>query len=135
MIIEKFLAWMETAPTGRRAEGANLLARAYLHSDVDPDTRTAMEATLTLLLDDPAVEVRLALADAVSASEQAPRHIIIALANDRPEIARLVLARSPVLIDAELVDIVAAAAAPLQVAVALRPYVSGPVAGGDRRSR
>jgi uncharacterized protein (DUF2336 family) len=124
MIVHKFLAWAETAPTGRRAEGANLLARAYLHSPIDAETRSAMEAVLTLLLDDPAPEVRLALADALGASPRAPRHVIIALANDHDDIARLVLARSPVLIDAELVDIAAAAEEPLQMAVALRPRVS-----------
>ena len=72
-----------------------------------------MEAALTVLLDDGSPDVRYALADAFASSDKAPRHIIIALAAETTEIAALVLSRSPVFIDAELVDIVAAAAGPL----------------------
>ncbi|MHA1555118.1 MAG: DUF2336 domain-containing protein, partial [Alphaproteobacteria bacterium] len=91
MIVRQFLDWMETAPPGRRAEAANALARAYLYSDLAEETRSGMEAAMTLLLDDPAPEVRLALCDAIASSPQAPRHIIIALAADQPAIAHLAL--------------------------------------------
>ncbi|MHA1159167.1 MAG: DUF2336 domain-containing protein, partial [Alphaproteobacteria bacterium] len=110
------------------AEAANALARAYLYSDLAEETRSGMEAAMTLLLDDPAPEVRLALCDALASSPQAPRHIIIALAADQPAIAHLALTRSPVLVDAELVDIVAVASADLQMAVAARATISGVVA-------
>ncbi len=128
MLVREFLEWIDRAPPGRRAEAAHALARAFLHSKVGEETLSAMEAAMTVLLDDAAEEVRFALADALAASPKAPRHIIIALTVDSPNVAALVLARSPLIIDAELVDIAAAGLLPLQAAIASRPVVSGSVA-------
>jgi len=128
MDVRDFLLWMETAPRGRRAEAGFALARSYLHTEVDDATRRDMQAALTVLLDDDAPEVRYALADALAASDKAPRHVIVGLAADHAEIAALVLSRSPLFLDSELIDIAAAAAAPLQEAVARRPLVSQSVA-------
>ncbi len=86
-----------------------------------------MEAAITVLLDSASPDVRFAVADALSASPDAPRHVIVTLVADQPHIAAVALARSPLLIDSELVDIVAAASDPLQVAVASRPVVSSTV--------
>ena len=138
MIVHRFLDWIETAPPGRRAEATHALARAYLYSDVDAETLDAMEAAMTVLLDDPSPDVRYALADALGSSAAAPRHIVLALAVDQIQIAALVLSRSPVFIDAELVDIAAAVEERLQVAIASRPRVSSAVAAalaevGDQR--
>jgi uncharacterized protein (DUF2336 family) len=127
MIVHVFLRWIETAPAGLRAEAAHALARAFLYSDVDEETRSGMEAAMTVLLDDPSVEVRFALADALGSSPEAPRHVLLTLAADQVDIAALVLSRSPIFLDAELVDIVAAAADTLQMAIAGRPLVSGAV--------
>jgi uncharacterized protein (DUF2336 family) len=128
MDVREFLLWMETAPAGSRAEAGHALARSYLHTEVDEQTRRDMEAALTILLDDEAADVRYALADALAASEDAPRHIIVGLAGDHTGIAALVLSRSPLFVDSELVDIVAASSEPLQEAVARRPLVSQSVA-------
>ena len=127
MIVRQFLIWVETAPPARKAEAAHALARAYLYSDIDEETRGGMEAAMTVLLDDSSPDVRYALADALASSPEAPRHVLLTLAADQPEIAELVVARSPVLIDAELVDIGAEAAEPLQIAVASRARVSSAV--------
>ena len=127
MIVRQFLIWVETAPPARKAEAAHALARAYLYSDIDEETRGGMEAAMTVLLDDSSPDVRYALADALASSPEAPRHVLLSLAADQPEIAELVVARSPLLIDAELVDIVAEAADPLQIAVASRARVSSAV--------
>jgi uncharacterized protein (DUF2336 family) len=127
MIVHEFLRWMDTAPAAMRADAAHALARAYLYSDVDEETRSAMEAAMTVLLDDPARDVRFALADALASSPAAPRHVLLTLATDQMDIATLVLSRSPVFIDAELVDIVAASCERLQIAIAERPLVSSSV--------
>lgn len=127
MDVGEFLRWAETAPPGYRADAAHALARAFLISRVDEDTRHAMEAALTVLLDDSSPEVRFALADALGESADAPRHVVLALASDQIEIAAAVLSRSPIFIDEELVDIVAGAAEPLQIAVASRPTLSSAV--------
>jgi uncharacterized protein (DUF2336 family) len=127
MLARQFLHWIEGTPPRQRGAAARALARAYELAD-DDDIRNGMEAAITVLVDGAMPEVRLALADGLASSPDTPRHIVIALAADLPEIAEVVLARSPVLIDAELVDIAAAASGRLQAAVASRATVSGPVA-------
>ena len=128
MIVRQFLHWVRTAPAGERAEATNALARAYLYSDLGPDDRAAAEGAMILLLDDASPLVRMALAQALASSAQAPATVIQALASDQPEIAALVLERSPLFIDAELVDQVATGAAAVQAAIARRAPVQCAVA-------
>ena len=134
MLVREFLEWIDHAPSGQRADAAHALARAYLDAAVDADIRSAMEAAMTVLLDDPAHEVRAALADALGSSPAAPRHVIISLAVDTAEVAAVVLARSPLLIDAELIDIAGAGVLTLQQAIASRPVVAGGVSAALGRS-
>lgn len=128
MIVHQFLRWIEGAPSGRRAEAGAALARAYLFSEVEPEVRRGMESALTLLLDDLSPDVRFALADALANSPQAPRHIVLALASDQAETATLILARSPVFLDAELIDIAARGSLATQCAIASRAQISGALA-------
>jgi uncharacterized protein (DUF2336 family) len=127
MDVGDFLRWAESVPPVYRAEAARTLARAFFDERTAEDTRHAIEAALTILLDDASPDVRRALADALGDSPEAPRHIVLALAADQAEIAATVLARSPVFIDEELVDIVGAADERLQVAIASRADLSGAV--------
>jgi uncharacterized protein (DUF2336 family) len=106
VIVQAFLRWTETAKASDRAKAANALGRAYLHSQMGGDQQRAAALAMTYLLDDPSPRVRLALAEALCSSPQAPRAIITALAEDQPEIACTVIAASPVLTEADLVDLV-----------------------------
>lgn len=124
MIVDRFLQWIRTAPVSRRAEAAHALARAYLYSSLAEEERDGLDAAMTVLLDDPALSVRLALADGLGVSDRAPHHIILALAGDQPQVARIVAERSPLLLDTELVDMVASGQQALQDAIARRPLVS-----------
>jgi uncharacterized protein (DUF2336 family) len=124
MIIRQFLLWARTATPGQRAEAVGALARAYLYSDLSPDDRWEAETAMTALLDDPSPLVRRALAEAFAYAGGAPRHLVVALANDQNDIACLVLSRSPVLSDADLVDCAALGDELVQTAIALRPRVS-----------
>ena len=76
------------------------------------------------MLDDPSPLVRRSLAEAFASSSAAPHHCVIALANDQSDIAAIVLSRSPVLSDAELVDCAVIGDAIAQSAIALRPVLS-----------
>jgi uncharacterized protein (DUF2336 family) len=96
------------------------LARAYLHCDLSRDDRNAAENAMIALLDDPSPLVRRALAEALAASPEAPRAVVQALASDHCDIAAVVLARSPLLIDAELIDFVATCDGALQATIATR---------------
>jgi uncharacterized protein (DUF2336 family) len=124
MIIRQFLLWARTAPPGQRAEAVGALARAYLYSELSPDDRWEAETAMTALLDDPSPLVRRALAEAFANAPEAPRHLVVALANDQSDIATLILSRSPVLPDADLVDCAALGGELVQTAIALRPTVS-----------
>src|SRR6266849_1501710 len=106
MIVRQFLHWVRTAPAGERAEATGALARAFLYSDLSP-AGPAAEGAMITLIDDPSPLVRQALADTLAASPDAPHAVVHALASDHPDIAAVVLARSPLFIDSELVDFVA----------------------------
>ena len=120
MIVRHFLQWVRTAEAAERAEATSALARAYLFSDLSADDRAAAEGAMIMLLDDPSPLVRHALADTLSNSPDAPAAIVHALVNDQPDIAEMVLERSPLLLDSDLVDSVAVGGPDTQCAVARR---------------
>jgi uncharacterized protein (DUF2336 family) len=72
--------------------------------------------------------VRYALADALAGSTQAPAAVMHALINDQPDIATIVLERSPLLLDSDLVDAIAVGDAITQAAVARRASLPRSVA-------
>ncbi|PWB84147.1 MAG: hypothetical protein C3F11_02875, partial [Methylocystaceae bacterium] len=128
MIVRHFLQWARTAPASRRAEGADALARAYLHADLDRATRREAETAFAFLLDDSSPLVRRALAQVFAGSPAAPHSIVAALANDQSDIAALVLSRSPLLTEIELIDCAAIGDVFAQSAIALRAHVQSGVA-------
>ena len=128
MIVRHFLQWVRTAPAGERAAATSALARAYLYSDLSVDDRAAAEGAMVMLLDDVSPLVRRALAHALAGDEGAPATVIHALSTDLPDIAAIVLGRSPLFIDAELVDLVATGGPLVQSAIAGRPYLPRSVA-------
>ena len=107
MIVRQFLQWMRTAPP---ASGPKPPARWRAPISIPicpPDDRAAAEGAMIMLLDDPSPLVRRALAEVFAASADAPPAVVHALAGDQPDIAAPVLERSPLLLDADLVDAVA----------------------------
>ncbi|MFB9950800.1 DUF2336 domain-containing protein [Rhizobium puerariae] len=121
MIVQAFLRWAETARAGDRAKAANALGRAYLHSPMGGDQRRAAALAMTYLLDDPSPRVRLSLAEALADSPEAPRAVIVSLAEDQPEIACTVIARSPVLTESDLVDLAGRSDSLTRGLIAARP--------------
>ncbi|HXW27025.1 MAG TPA: DUF2336 domain-containing protein [Xanthobacteraceae bacterium] len=128
MIVRQFLQWVRTAPAADRADATSALARAYLYSDLTKDDRVAAEGAMLMLLDDASPLVRGALAQALAASADAPPAVILALARDLPDIAGIVLERSPLLLDADLVDQVGGGTPWVQAAIARRCPLPRPVA-------
>ncbi|HXW20228.1 MAG TPA: DUF2336 domain-containing protein [Roseiarcus sp.] len=127
-IVRRLLAWAQRAEARERAEAANVLARAFRYSDMPAPLRREAVIGLTAMLDDSSVLVRRALAEALASAHDAPHHIISALAVDLPEIAAIVVALSPVLSEAELVDCAAIGDESVQVALARRPHLGPAVA-------
>jgi uncharacterized protein (DUF2336 family) len=120
MIVRQFISWIRTAPAGERAEATRALARAWLISDLTEDDRIAAEGALLMLLDDPSPLVRQSMSEVFARSPDAPATIVRALAADQPSIALPVLEHSPLLIDADLVDIVATGTSDMQCSIARR---------------
>jgi uncharacterized protein (DUF2336 family) len=124
MIVRQFLQWVRSAPPGERADATSALARAYLHSDLSPDDRAAAEGAMIMLLDDPSPLVRQALAEVFASSQKAPPVIVDALAADQPQVAVPILARSPLLLEADLIDLVATGHPEAQAAIAGRTMLT-----------
>lgn len=82
---------------------------------------------MIFMLDDPAPKVRLALAEAIADCADAPRAVILPLAEDQPEIAAHIILRSSLLTDADLVDLAAKGSATTRMLIAHRTFVSRPV--------
>ena len=110
------------------AEATSALARAYLYSDLSDHDRAAAEGAMTMLLDDPSPLVRRALAEVFAGSAEAPATLVHALALDQPDVAEPVLERSPLLLDADLVEAVAGGEAVRQIAIAGRTILPCSVA-------
>ncbi len=120
MIVRHFLGWVRTAPASERAEATRALAQSWLWSDLSEDDRAATEGALLMQLDDSSPLVRQAMADVFASSHDAPAAIVHALSCDQTSVALPVLEHSPLLIDADLVDIVATGEEAVQCAVARR---------------
>ncbi|WJR75953.1 DUF2336 domain-containing protein [Bradyrhizobium sp. NP1] len=120
MIVRQFISWVRTAAAGERAEATRSLARAWLISDLSEEDRAAAEGALLMQLDDPSPLVRQAMAQVFARSSEAPAAIVQALALDQPSVALCVLEHSTLLIDADLVDIVATGSSEVQCAIARR---------------
>src|SRR6202048_3754849 len=127
MIVRQFISWIRTAPAGERAEATRALARAWLISDLTEDDRTAAEGALLMLLDDASPLVRQAMAEVFARSTDAPAAIVQALSLDQGSVALPVLEHSPLLIDADLVDIIATGNCEMQCAIARRINVPASV--------
>src|ERR1700758_89712 len=127
MIVRQFISWIRTAPAGERAEATRSLARAWLVSDLTGEDRAAAEGALLMMLDDASPLVRQAMAEVFARSAQAPAAIVQALSLDQPSVALPVLEHSPLLIDADLVDIVATGNGETQCAIARRIHLPASV--------
>lgn len=123
MIVEQFIQWLTTAGPEQRMAAAGPMVRAYLTAPLSAEERDGLEAVMTVYLDDADPAVRAALALALATEASVPHPVVLALAQDVDEIAAEVIAHSPVLLEAELVDIVAIGSEPVQLAAARRAAV------------
>jgi uncharacterized protein (DUF2336 family) len=74
-------------------------------------------------------EVRQALAERLAERDDVPADLILLLANDRIEVARALLLRSPILSEEDLIGLVRATTAMHQNAIAQRPDIGPRLAG------
>src|ERR1700709_2195120 len=127
MIVRQFINWVRTAPAGERAEATRWLARAWLISDLTEDDRAAAEGALLMVLDDASSLVRQAMAEVFARAADAPPAIVRALSLDQPSVSLSILEHSPLLVDADLIDLLTLADCEMQCAVARRVRLAAPV--------
>ncbi len=128
MVFERFVTWLKLASDDERVLATKALATAYLRSNLQGVEGEIADAVVTALLDDPDMAVRRTLAETFADHEAAPRHVIVGLAADIPEVATIVLTRSPHFVDGELIDMIAGGTPEQQIAIACRPAISRAVA-------
>jgi len=119
-----FFAFAREASASARAAGVSSLICDYLHMDLSDDEALEVESILAVLLDDPSPLVRRAMAEGLAHEADAPRHIILALASDQPEIAAIVLQYAPHFSDAELAEMALITSVGPQLAMARRVPVA-----------
>jgi uncharacterized protein (DUF2336 family) len=116
-----------------RADTAAKVARAYAHENDGGAALTAVEkdlaqAIIAALARDAETQVRQALAEQLKDSPQLPRNVALRLARDVAEVAMPLLQFSPVISDADLVELVQAVSPLHQSAIASRKRISAPLA-------
>jgi uncharacterized protein (DUF2336 family) len=122
-VLRRLLAWMRQQPSDARARAVSALARAYLTSTLPASARADALIVMTAALDDCAISVRRALAEALASAADAPRHLVAALAADRAEVACAVLAHSPLIDDSGLAEAARHGGLSQQIAIARRARV------------
>ncbi|MBP0615115.1 DUF2336 domain-containing protein [Jiella mangrovi] len=127
MIVQRFAKWTREATTRERCEAATMLAETLVHGGAKGTDRDVIVASLTLLLDDPAASVRLAMARVLSGGRNVPRSLLFALAADIQPVATQIVGNSADLSQDELVDLAAVGSAAARRAIAERPVVPLPV--------
>ncbi len=80
------------------------------------------------------MSIRIGVAERLADDETAPHELISLLADDTIEVARLILARSPILSDADLIRVIERGSEPHQITIAERPELGVTVSAALARS-
>ncbi len=96
-------------------------------SPSDPVVKELLGSIFMNLVADAEHDIRLALSEKLSHAEWPPESLINLLARDEIEIARPVIATSPVLQDGDLIRILVEATVEHQIEIARRPAIGAPV--------
>jgi uncharacterized protein (DUF2336 family) len=124
------LAQLAANPQGTTREEIYLAVASLYRiqgSYLNERERALMQDILRLLARDVEMAIRIALAERLADDTTAPHDLILMLADDRIEVARPVILRSPLLTDSDVLKMVAESGEGHQEAVAGRPNISEPV--------
>ncbi|MGI9366684.1 MAG: DUF2336 domain-containing protein, partial [Rhizobiaceae bacterium] len=121
------MAWSQAASVDQRARAIARLVQAFNKISPSCAERASMERVLTLYLKDPSTKVRRSLARSLSRLQDAPRHLIWALAQDLAEISVHIYLRSPLLRSRDLIEAIRRGDPFLQLAIASRSNMDGDV--------
>ncbi|MEI9993432.1 MAG: DUF2336 domain-containing protein [Rhizomicrobium sp.] len=96
--------------------------------------RALMHDILRRLTRDVEMAIRIALAERLADDTMAPHELILLLADDKIEVARPLLLRSPLLTDADFLELITAGSEAHHEAVATRPHIGEPVSDALAKS-
>lgn len=120
------LAELAETPGGVRRDEIYLAVASLFRSqdnNLSSRERELMRDILRRLTQQVEMTIRIALAERLADDSNAPHELVLMLADDRIEVARPVLLRSPVLSDADLIRLIAVTAEEHHLAVASRPHI------------
>ena len=89
--------------------------------------RDLMRDILRMLAGDVEMAIRISLAERLCGDTTAPHDLIMLLADDRIEVARPLILNSPILTEADMLDLIARYGEAHHEAVAARPYIGEPI--------
>ena len=101
---------------------------------LSPRERQMAADVLRQLSRDVEMSIRVQLAERLADDEKIPHELILMLVDDRIEIARLILARSPVLSDADLLHVIRHRGTDHHIVIAERPNIGETVSAALARS-
>ncbi len=96
--------------------------------------RALMHEILRRLTRDVEMAIRIALAERLADDTQAPHELILLLTDDKIEVARPLLLRSPLLTDEDMIKLIAESTVDHHEAVASRAHITEPVTSALARS-
>ncbi len=126
MFVERFMAWADEACAIERAAAVEELARHYVGQNIADEDIAATEQVFTILLNDDACAVRLAMAQRLSPCPFTPRVIIFSLAHDIADIASAVYAAAPHFSPQELALAISHPDPSVRLAIANRKELEAP---------
>lgn len=113
---------------GRQALTATVTDLFFAQGNVLTDReRSLMTEILRQLINDVETSIRVALAERLAVQPNAPRDLVLALANDEIMVAHTILMHSPVLCNEELIEIIQHRTMEHQLAIAMRSSIDEPV--------
>ncbi len=125
MFVERFMTWSVQSGADQRAKAISRLAAKLFNGSIPEIDRSDVEQALTLYLEDPSAKVRQALARVVARYDNAPRHLVWALARDITEVSEKIYARSTILRSRDLIDAICRGDDIIQCAIANREDLDG----------
>jgi uncharacterized protein (DUF2336 family) len=132
------LAQLAANPQGTSREEI-FLAVASLYrlqgTYLNPRERELMRDILRMLAKDVEMAIRIALAERLADDPAAPHDLIVLLADDRIEVARPLILRSPILTEEDVLRMVCEADEAHHEAIAGRPNITEPVTEALARSQ
>ena len=124
MTVQCFAQWCETASSLERVRAAEIICSTINDPHVSAEEAEVAKSVLVVILNDPAPKVRMTLARGLGRTSNISRGVLLSLCDAGDAIACLIAGQSPVLGDADLIDLVAGGSVGLRGAIARRPLVS-----------